>query len=130
MNRIRVLIIEMPQLMTDIVKEIIARQPDIELAGIIASAAGAERAVRRGHADVVLCQLQRDELPAVYRALLETCPRLRLLAIDPGDRTGSVYELRPTRSPLDVWPEGLVDAIRAGGASARQFRWTTHAENQ
>jgi DNA-binding NarL/FixJ family response regulator len=123
MNPIRVLIVAMPQLMTDIVEQTIELQPDIEVAGIVRIPGDIARAMRRGRVDVVLCRLDGSELPPVYRELFDTRPHLRLLAVEADDRTGSIYELRPARAALDVWPTGLIDAIRAASGSTRSFRW-------
>lgn len=123
MKPIRVLIVEMPQLMTDIAKEILAGRADFELAGVVADARELSCALPPAGADVVLCRTGRAVLPAIYRELFESHPHLRLLAIECGDRSGSIYELRASRTPLDVRPTALVDAIAAVGAPPRRFPW-------
>lgn len=130
MNRIRVLIADMPQLMTDIVEQVISMQPDIELAGSVAGVTAVERALRGSRVDVLVCHLDGRELPASHRALFDARPHLRLLTIDAGDRSGSIYELRLARTALDVGPQGLVDAIRTSARSTRSFRSVPHAADQ
>ena len=130
MKPIRVLIVEMPQLMTDIARQIIARQPDMEVVDVVGKARELPCALPRSRADVLLCRTDTGVLPAVYRELFDSHPHLRLLAIETGDRSGGVYELRPARTPLDVWPDGLVDAIRSAGRSPRPFSWDSPAADQ
>lgn len=121
MNPIRVLIAEMPQLVTDIAQEAIERQPDMEIVGVVPDPGALRTTVTSTRAQVLLCPMGSGELPAVYRELFDSHPRLRLLAIEPDGRSGGVYELRPTRTPLDVWPDGLVEAIRAAGHARNSF---------
>jgi DNA-binding NarL/FixJ family response regulator len=119
----------MPQLLGDIVKEVVAREPDIEVVGEVANVGdGFGLAVERTRADVVLCRRAGSGLPDILGELFEEHPHLAVVAIDAGDRTGSVYQLRPACSPLDVRPQGLVDAIRSVGRSPRPFSWTRASE--
>jgi hypothetical protein len=115
---IRVILVGIPQLLADIVEELIARQPDMEIVGSVASSRDLRRAIRRARPDVVLCGGTR--LPPALCALLEAHPHLRVLAIEASGRAGFAYDLRPVRTPLDVWPQGLIDAIRS---SDRPFSW-------
>jgi DNA-binding NarL/FixJ family response regulator len=119
----------MPHLVSDIVKEVIARQPDIALVGEVDEMdhqlAGA---VSRAKADVVICRRSGSELASRLVQLLETYPHVAVLAINDGERTGSAYQLRLTQSPLDVRPEGLVDAIR-NVARSQPFSWSTRSDN-
>ncbi len=121
MNSIRVLIAEMPQLVTDIAQEAIERQPDMEVVGVVRDPGELRTTVTSTEAEVLLCPTGSGELPAVYRELFDSHPRLRLLALEPDGRSGGVYELRPTRTPLDVWPDGLVEAIRVAGNAPSPF---------
>jgi len=124
---IRVVLVGIPQLLADIVEELIARQPDIELVASVDSSRDLRRAVRRAQPDVILCRASGTRLPATYYELIEAHPHLRVLAIEANDRTGFVYELRPVRTPLDVWPQGLVDAIRSARTADRPFSWDERA---
>lgn len=130
MNPIRVLIVDMPPLMTDIANEIIARQPDMELIASVAIGGDLRGALDRTCAQVLLCTIGGSALPTIYRELFESHPHLRLLAIEDGDRHGSVYELRPRRTPLDVWPAGLVEAIRSAARPPQRFSWDPPAADQ
>lgn len=123
MKPIRVLIVEMPQLMTDIAREIIARRPELVLVGVVADAYELSRALPASGADVVLCRMASTELPATYQEMFESHPHLRVLAVEPGDRDGSIYELRPSRTPLDVRPAGLAEALASTGGGSRRFSW-------
>lgn len=123
MTSIRVILVGIPQLLADIVEELIARQPDIELVGSVAANRDLRRAIRRARPDVILCRASGAGLPAVYGEILEGHPHLRLLAIEASERTGFVYDLRPVRTPLDVWPQGLIDAIRSAWTRDRPFSW-------
>jgi hypothetical protein len=123
----RVILIGIPQLLADIVEELIARQPDMEVVGSVASNRGLRRVIRRARPDVVLCGVGGTRLPPAYGAILEAHPHVRVLAIEASGRTGFVYELRPVRTPLDVWPQGLIDAIRSTWTSDRPFSWDESA---
>ena len=123
MTRIRVVLVGIPQLLADIVEELITRQPDIELVGSVAADRDLAVAIGRTRPDVVLCRASGAALPAAYSEILEADPHVRLLAIDPGDRTGFVYDLRPVRTPLEVWPQGLIEAIRSAWTRDRPFSW-------
>jgi DNA-binding NarL/FixJ family response regulator len=114
----------MPQLLSDIVREVIARQPNIAVVGEVDATEELGQAVWETGADVLICRRPGPELPDIFRQLFETHPHVAVLAIDEGDRTGSAYQLRATQSPLDVRPQGLIDAIRTVGRS-RPFSWAT-----
>jgi hypothetical protein len=120
---IRVILVGIPQLLADIVEELIARQPDIELVGAVEASRDLRRTVRRTQPDVIVCRASGARLPPAYCELLEAHPHLRVLAIEASDRTGFAYDLRPVRTPLDVWPQGLIDAIRSAWTSDRPFSW-------
>jgi hypothetical protein len=129
-THIRVILVETPRLVGDIVEELIARESDIELVGTIRAERDLAGAVKRTRADVILCHVAGAALPPAYRGLFEMYPHLKVLAIEASGRTGFVYELRPVRAPLEVWPQGLVDAIRSAGASDSPFSWIGQAQNR
>jgi hypothetical protein len=120
---IRVILVGIPRLLADIVEELIARQPDIELVGSVVADRNLGRVIERARPDVILCRASGTVLPAAYCEILEAEPYVRLLAIEASDRTGFVYDLRPVRTPLDVWPQGLIDAIRSARTRDRPFSW-------
>jgi DNA-binding NarL/FixJ family response regulator len=120
---IRVILVGLPQLLADIVEELIAGQPDIEFVGSVAAYRDLRRVIRRAQPDVILCRASGSTLPAGYGEILEAHPHVRLLAIEARDGTGFAYDLRPVRAPLDVWPEGLIDAIRSAWTRERPFSW-------
>jgi hypothetical protein len=125
MTPIRVILVEIPHLLCEIIEELIARQADIELVGTV----GAVCDLPRAQPEVIVCRAGA-RLPPAYCELFETHPHLRVLAIEDTDRTGFVYELRPVSAPLEVSPQGLVDVIRSTRTSSgRRFSWIAQAED-
>jgi DNA-binding NarL/FixJ family response regulator len=128
MTPIRVILIEIPHLLCEIIEELIERQPDIELVGTVGAGGDLPRALRRTRPEVIVCRAGAT-LPRAYCELFERHPHLRVLAIEDTDRTGFVYELRPIRAPLEVSPQSLVDAIRSTRTSGCRFSWIARAED-
>ena len=122
MNRIRILLAEMPRMLREIVESAVSPQPDMQIVGstparVVAPGAAPPRMVD-ADADVVIVGLARAEEARAYDPVLFQRPHLRILAITGDGRGAFLYELRPQAVPIgDVSPQGLVDAIRASAAA-------------
>ena len=91
----------MPRLLHDIVRAILASQPDIQLDvepdGVPANEIARSDALK--HADVAI--VAASEMENVdYDLLLYAHPRLRLVAIAGDGKGGAVYDLLPSRVAL------------------------------
>ncbi len=117
MSRIRVLVAEMPRMLSDIVSSLVAKQQDMELVGEPVRGKQVVRAVRRLRPHVVVLASHGSELTALGHRLLEVSPRLKLVAVTENGRLAHRYELRPQQTPIsEVSPQGLLEAVRAAVA--------------
>jgi chemotaxis response regulator CheB len=111
---IRVVLVELTGLTRDVVKGILAEAPDIELIGEV-SVWEFGRPGAPVRADVAILAGETASLTDRAHELLELRPRLRILAVAHGGREGSLYELRPHRTPLgELSAHVLLDAVRTG----------------
>ena len=123
-EKVNVLLVGMRGILGEIVREIVADQPDMEIAGELQDLGELRSSRRLGRSRVVIaCRDDESELRVALsdllshediRDLLGRHPGLTLLTVQGDGRHGSVYRLRPEKIPLgDVSPGALVDAIRA-----------------
>jgi hypothetical protein len=104
---VRIALLDLPQLMSEIVKDILDQADDIAVV----------EASERGDADVVIIAADRDDLPAVGQTQLKRRATARVITITAEGRTGYLYELRPHRTPLgEVSADSLLAAIRTRAA--------------
>jgi DNA-binding NarL/FixJ family response regulator len=110
LERTRILLADMPQMLRDIVAGILVPEPDLEVVAETAAVNGLPDAVSRFGADVVI--VGRDD-PSLATTLMEGAPRIKVLAVTAGGRESWLYELRPQRVSLgEISPQRLVDEIR------------------
>lgn len=101
---IRVAVVDLPQMMSEIVKDILDLAADVALLD----------ASDWEDADVVILAAENEELPARGRTQLARRPVAKVLTIDRPGRSAYLYELRPHRTPLgEVSAETLLAAIGA-----------------
>jgi DNA-binding NarL/FixJ family response regulator len=113
LERTRILLVEMPRMLCDIITDVVASQPDMVVVGELPERADLLPAVNRTRADVVVLGLPDSDLPNECGPLFDAHPRSRLLGVAADGRRAFLYELRPQRIPLgEVSPQGLLDAIR------------------
>jgi hypothetical protein len=113
-EKVNVLLVGMRGILGEIVREIVADQPDMEIAGELQDLGELRSSRRLDRSGVVIaCRDDESELPDDIRDLLGRHPGLTLLTVRGDGRHGSIYRLRPEKIPLgDVSPGALVDAIR------------------
>lgn len=117
-ERIRILLAELPRMLRDIIESVIAGQSDMSIVGSVDARDRVTTALDRTPADVVIVGMRDAETTATLTPVLLAQPRLKLLAISGDERSSYLYELRPHTVPLgDVSPQGLVDAIRSAVAT-------------
>jgi chemotaxis response regulator CheB len=113
LKRIRILLLEMAPMLLDIVANIVADQPDMDIVPNPVSETDLLRAAERGNADVIILS-RKAPLDGEYDEVLYSRAHLKVIEIEGEGRRGSLYELRPHRVPLgEMSPAGLLDAIRA-----------------
>lgn len=105
----------MPTLLLDILRPLVASEPDMTVVGQV-SDGDLLAAAQRTRANVVLVAQKandRREEHEEYKQLLLQQPLLKVLAIANDGKSGSLYELRPQRVPLgDMSAAVLRQAIR------------------
>jgi DNA-binding NarL/FixJ family response regulator len=112
-ERIRILLADLPRMLHDIIQSIIAEQADMSVVGTTQDRASMTGALARTHADVAIIGLRGNESEAVLEPLLRANAHLKVLAISGDNRAATLYELRPHSVALgDVSPSSLMDAIR------------------
>jgi hypothetical protein len=115
LERIRIVLMELPRMLRDIVSETIARQDDML---IVEETPGNDLPVPespgRNAIDIVITGLEGDRLSDRCTTLMRRHAHLKVLGISGDARHAFLFELRPHRIPLgDASSEGLLDAIRA-----------------
>lgn len=117
MDRARVVVLELPRLVQEIVEHAVGGQPDMEIVADLPTAPTLPAALAEARADVVISGAEHG--CAALSELLGELPRLKLLAVSDDARNAVLYELRPTRTPLgEVSPQTIVDAIRSARRAA------------
>jgi hypothetical protein len=108
---VRVLIMNMPQLLLDMVKRIIASCDDMIVVTEPILRLGMYRAAAVANADVVILG---NGSPSITLKLLYKRPHLKVFAIAANGRHGSLYELKPrVKHIADISAESLIAAIRS-----------------
>jgi hypothetical protein len=111
-----VVLVDMPRMLREIVREQIDEASDMEVAAEVADAGGLDEALRTRHVDFVVAGSDSVGRADVGR-LLDERPKLKVLTIDGDGRDAVLYELRPRRTRLgEISPDGLLRALRRGTA--------------
>jgi chemotaxis response regulator CheB len=107
----RIVLVDMPRILREIIERAVADEPDMEIVDSEAGNMPLREAIEASEPDFVIAGADYD-FGEVARVLDER-PRLRVLAVAGDGREAFLYELRPTRTPLgEVSPRTIVDAIR------------------
>lgn len=107
----RIILVGLPQMLNDIVKKILAGQPDLAVVAEVDCASDLVHAVVDHDADLVIADPSCTE--GAIEQLVGPRSRLRLLEVQADGRTACLSELRPHRVPLgEISPERLLEAIR------------------
>jgi DNA-binding NarL/FixJ family response regulator len=112
LDRIRILISDVPGMLRDIIEEILDAQKDMIVVGDVSGDVALAEAAARTRADFVIRGQGHDD-PEV-EALLAARPGLKVLSVEGDGRLSYLSELRPRVSPLgELSPQTLLDSIRA-----------------
>jgi DNA-binding NarL/FixJ family response regulator len=107
----RIVLVDMPRILREIIERAVADEPDMEIVDSEAGNMPLREAIEASEPDFVIAGADYD-FGEVARVLDER-PRLRVLAVAGDGREAFLYELRPTRTPLgEVSPRTIVEAIR------------------
>ena len=113
MEHTRVLLLEIPTMLADVLKGIVRADDQIEIVGELTDASDLIEVSRRVNADLVIVSLRNGELPEACRALLAARPGMRVLGLAGQGSHGFLWELRPHRMTLgEISPSTLLPAIR------------------
>lgn len=115
MRSIRVVVVNMRGMMSEIVSDILRSQPDIDVTEGVSGDWVA--AAREGEPDVVI--LEHPDRPHVtaVEPMLAVRPKLKVLAITNQGRMSFLYELRPYVLALgQLSRAALIDAVRGSAA--------------
>ena len=115
---IRVVLVELTGMTGEMVKGILAGAPDIELIGDVSMTDFGDPDAPAAGVDVAILAGDGGALTRRAHELLRVRPLLRILAVGRGGREGSLYELRPHRTPLgELSSQVLLEAVREGAAA-------------
>jgi hypothetical protein len=103
----------MSPLLREIVRETVAREPDLDLVAEYEADVAVRACVERDDADFVIVGSGATEHAAV-RSLVAANRSVRALELHSDGKESVLYELRPHRVPLgELSPETLLETIRA-----------------
>ena len=104
----------MPRLLSDILKNQIATEPDMEVVGEAPERAALPGLALETRADIVVIGSDRPEPPPEGLALIEAHPEIRLIGVAADGRRLFLYEGGRRQTPLgQMSPQELLDIIRA-----------------
>ena len=107
----KIVLVDLPRITREIIEQAVGAEPDMQTVDDLADAASLPEAIARSEPDFVISG--RDYEFAEVCSILNRRPRLRMLVVVEDGREATLYELRPTRTPLgEVSPQTIVEAIR------------------
>jgi DNA-binding NarL/FixJ family response regulator len=106
MRKTRIVLAKMPPIMHEILKDLVNRQPDMEVVAEVGTLAGLPEAIESHGAEAVIVTLYPKEAPEAVCSLQTRYPRIMVLSFA-DDRHGPV-----------VWPcRGAPQAVAADGSA-------------
>lgn len=121
MERIQILLVDMPRIVEEMIEQAVVAQPDMHVVGAVRDPDALVRAARETQPDFVIFGLPPEAeggFPDGCTELLEEQPRTKALGVAVEASNAYLYELRPERTPLgEVGPEEIVTAIRGAAAA-------------
>ncbi len=113
MQRTRIVLIDMSPLIREIVREALAREPDLDLVAEHGADVDVRAAIERDDADFVIVGSDATAHAAV-RSVVAADRGFRALELHADGKESVLYELRPHRVSLgEISPETLLRTIRA-----------------
>jgi DNA-binding NarL/FixJ family response regulator len=114
MRKITVLLAIQPRMLSEVIRRLVERQPDMEVVKEGSDAIALRFAIKATEAQVIILTLtDSEEESGICRDLLADYPRLRIIALSPLGDTAFLYELgSPPKRMDDVGEESVLSAIR------------------
>jgi len=113
MSTIKVLLANRPQILREVVRDIIERQPDMEVVGEALDPLGVLLAAKETEADVVVIGLQDSEEPGLVSHLLAECPHVTVLGLASQGDTAFIAQMCPWRKEIaDPSEVNILSALR------------------
>ena len=113
MEVIRILLGAMPRLLRDVVREVLGRQPDMDIVGQVESDDDLMRSLRVELPDVVVLQSSGLGLSETGAQVLERQPGIQVLGLSCDGRSAAIYGAwGPQAAAFEGSPHGLRLAIR------------------
>jgi hypothetical protein len=92
---VRVLLVGMSNMLSDILTGVLVRAPDIVVAGNVGEDEDVAAEIRSAGVDALILQSSQPGESESFASLLRNFPSLKVLAIDATGRSGFVHQLRP-----------------------------------
>ena len=122
MGRVRVLLVDLPHLVSDVITQLLAGEERVEVVASLRSP-DLESAVRQHSADVIVLPADHSDLPSAGRRFLEDRGNVRVVGLVDNARSGFVGRLAVEMVRIDeVSRATLVEAITSG----MQPAWHRH----
>ena len=113
MRKIKVLLANQPRIMREVMREVIERQPDMEVVGETLDSLGVLLAAKETEADVVVIALRDSEEPGLVSHLLAECPRVTVLVLPSQGDTAFIVQMCPWRKEIvDPSDANILSALR------------------
>lgn len=112
MERTRIVLVDMPPLLREIVRETVAREPDLEVVREHEAGADLRAAVDQDDPDFLIVGSE-EATETTVGSLIAAGRRLRALEVRSDGRESVLYEFRPHRVLLgEISPDTLLQTIR------------------
>ena len=110
---VRVLMVALPPVLSEIVRECSRRSADVELVGHVPADGDLTKAVARTDAQLLLCADEPDHAAERWAELLALRPPAAVVNLLDSGRRAQLFGLREERGELaDVSAAGLLESIR------------------
>jgi len=121
MRKIKVLLANRPRMVRALVRDMIERQPDMEVVGEVLDPLDVISAAQETEADIVVVAINNNsEAQELHRRLLAQCPNVAILALSLSGDTAFIEQLRPQRREMVDPSEATIlralrQAVQASG---------------
>jgi DNA-binding NarL/FixJ family response regulator len=113
MEKIKVLLSNHPQIVRDLVREMLVYQTDMEIVGDVVSPLDLLLAVKETGAHVVVLALDETKSPGVLSHLWAQCPHVTILGLSATGDRAFIEQLCPWRREIvDLSAENLMHVLR------------------
>jgi len=114
MRKIKVLLASRPKMLSDVIRNMVTRQPDMEVIGEVLDPIELLLTARARPVDVVIVTpLDSEGEPPICRHLLEEHPQLKIVTLSAKSETAFLYESGSRKKRIDEPSEpSILGAIR------------------